>query len=297
MSILPFDDRDGVIWYDGELLPWRDAKLHPLTHGLHYGSCVFEGERSYAGRIFKMEEHHDRLLKSGGILGFQVPYSREEIDAAAMAVLEANGISDGYVRPVAWRGSEMMAVSAQQTKIHVAIAAWPWPAYFSPEARMKGIRMTFADWKRPAPETAPCNSKAAGLYMICTLSKHAAEAKGYADALMLDYRGLIAEATGANVFLVQDGKIHTPTPDCFLDGITRRTVIELARHRGYEVIERAIKPEELAQTQEVFLTGTAVEVTPVAEIDDYRFQAGEITRNLMNDYDALVRKHAEASAA
>ncbi|MEQ8355167.1 MAG: branched-chain amino acid aminotransferase [Kiloniellaceae bacterium] len=297
MSILPFDDRDGVIWYDGELLPWRDARLHPLTHGLHYGSCVFEGERSYAGRIFKMAEHHDRLLKSGKILGFQVPYSREEIDAAATAVLEANGITDGYVRPVAWRGSEMMAVSAQQTKIHVAVAAWQWPAYFSPEARMKGIRMTFADWKRPSPETAPCNSKAAGLYMICTLSKHAAEAKGYADALMLDYRGLIAEATGANVFLVQDGKIHTPTPDCFLDGITRRTVIELAKHRGYDVIERAIKPEELAHTQEVFLTGTAVEVTPVAEIDDYKFQAGEITRNLMNDYDALVRKHAAASAA
>ena len=297
MSILPFDDRDGVIWYNGELLDWRDAKLHVLSHGLHYASCVFEGERSYAGRIFKMEEHHDRLINSGKLLGFEIPYSRAEIDAAATAVLAANGISDGYVRPVAWRGSEMMAVSAQQTRIHVAIAAWPWPAYFSPEARMKGIRMTFADWKRPSPETAPSHSKAAGLYMICTLSKHAAESKGYADALMLDYRGLIAEATGANVFLVQDGKIHTPTPDCFLDGITRRTVIDLARHRGYEVIERAIKPEELAHTQEVFLTGTAVEVTPVAEIDDYRFQAGEITRNLMNDYDALVRKHAAASAA
>ena len=297
MSILPFDDRDGVIWYNGELLPWRDAKLHVLSHGLHYASCVFEGERSYAGRIFKMEEHHDRLLNSGKILGFQVPYSRAEIDAAAQAVLEANGISDGYVRPVAWRGSEMMAVSAQQTKIHVAVAAWQWPAYFSPEARMKGIRMTFGEWKRPSPETAPCKSKAAGLYMICTMSKHAAEAKGYADALMLDYRGLIAEATGANVFLVQDGKIHTPTPDCFLDGITRRTVIDLAKRRGYEVIERAIKPEELAQTQEVFLTGTAVEVTPVAEIDDYKFEAGEITRNLVNDYDALVRTHAAASAA
>ncbi len=297
MSILPFDDRDGVIWFNGELLPWRDCKLHVLSHGLHYGSCVFEGERSYAGRIFKMAEHHDRLINSGKVLGFKIPYSRAEIDTAALAVLEANKITDGYVRPVAWRGSEMMAVSAQQTRIHVAIAAWPWPAYFSPEARMKGIRMTFADWKRPSPETAPSHSKAAGLYMICTLSKHAAESKGYADALMLDYRGLIAEATGANVFLVQDGKIHTPTPDCFLDGITRRTVIDLARHRGYEVIERAIKPEELAHTQEVFLTGTAVEVTPVAEIDDYRFQAGEITRNLMNDYDALVRKHAAASAA
>ena len=297
MSILPFDDRDGVIWYNGELLPWRDVKLHVLSHGLHYASCVFEGERSYAGRIFKMEEHHDRLIGSGKLLGFDIPYSREEIDAAAMAVLDANGISEGYVRPFAWRGSEMMAVSAQQTKIHVAVAAWPWPAYFSPEARLKGIRMTIADWKRPSPETAPCNSKAAGLYMICTLSKHAAEAKGYADALMLDYRGQIAEATGANVFLVQDGKIHTPIPDCFLDGITRRTVIELAKHRGYEVIERALKPEELAKSQEVFLTGTAVEVTPVAEIDDYHFTPGEITRNLMTDYDALVRKHAAASAA
>jgi branched-chain amino acid aminotransferase len=297
MSILPFDDRDGVIWYDGKLMPWRDTKLHVLSHGLHYGSCVFEGERSYAGHIFKMEEHHDRLLASGKMLGFTIPYSREEIDAAATAVLQANGIVDGYVRPVAWRGSEMMAVSAQQTSIHVAIAAWQWPAYFTPEARMKGIRMTIADWKRPSPETAPCRSKAAGLYMICTLSKHSAEAKGYNDALMLDYRGLIAEATGANVFLVQDGKIHTPTPDCFLDGITRRTVIDLAKRRGYEVIERAIKPEELATTQEVFLTGTAVEVTPVAEIDNYRFSAGEITRNLMNDYDALVRKHAAASAA
>lgn len=297
MSIIPFDDRDGVIWYDGKLMPWRDAKLHALSHGLHYGSCVFEGERSYAGHIFKMEEHHDRLLASGKQLGFNIPYSRAEIDAASMAVLQANGIVDGYLRPVAWRGSEMMAVSAQQTKIHVVIAAWQWPAYFSPEARMKGIRMTVADWKRPSPDTAPCRSKAAGLYMICTLSKHSAESKGYNDALMLDYRGLIAEATGANVFLVQDGKIHTPTPDCFLDGITRRTVIDLAKRRGYEVIERAIKPEELAHTQEVFLTGTAVEVTPVAEIDDYKFQAGEITRNLMNDYDALVRKHAAASAA
>ncbi len=297
MSILPFDDRDGVIWYNGQLMPWRDAKLHVLSHGLHYASCVFEGERSYSGRIFKMEEHHDRLLNSGKILGFNIPYSREEIDAAAQAVLEANEISDGYVRPVAWRGSEMMAVSAQQTKIHVAVAAWQWPAYFSPEARMKGIRMDFGEWKRPAPETAPCKSKAAGLYMICTMSKHAAEAKGYADALMLDYRGLIAEATGANVFLVQDGKLHTPTPDCFLDGITRRTVIDLAKRRGYDVIERAIKPEELAKTQEVFLTGTAVEVTPVAEIGEYKFEAGEITRNLMNDYDALVRKHAAASAA
>ncbi|WP_299624985.1 branched-chain amino acid aminotransferase [Pelagibius sp.] len=296
MSILPFDDRDGVIWYNGEMLPWRDAKVHVLSHGLHYGSCVFEGERSYAGRIFKMEEHHQRLLDSGKLLGFDIPYGRAEIDAAAMAVLEANCIEDGYLRPVAWRGSEMMAVSAQHTKIHVAIAAWPWPAYFTPEARLKGIRMAMADYRRPAPDTAPCRSKAAGLYMICTLSKHAAEARGYADALMLDYRGQIAEATGANVFLVQDGKIHTPTPDCFLDGITRRTVIDLAKQRGYEVIERALMPEELDRTQEVFITGTAVEVTPVSEIEGRHFTPGEITRTLMTDYDALVRAHAPAKA-
>ena len=295
--MLPFDDRDGVIWYDGKLMPWRDAKLHVLSHGLHYGSCVFEGERSYAGRIFKMEEHHDRLLASGKMLGFTIPYSREEIDAAAVAVLEANGIVDGYVRPVAWRGSEMMAVSAQQTKIHVAVAAWQWPAYFTPEARLKGIRMTFAEWKRPSPETAPCRSKAAGLYMICTLSKHTAEGKGYNDALMLDYRGLIAEATGANVFLVQDGRIHTPTPDCFLDGITRRTVIDLARKRGFEVIERRIMPDELTSFSECFITGTAAEVTPVSEIAKWNFNPGGITKQLMEDYTAAVTPKKGQAAA
>ncbi len=297
MSVLPFDDRDGVIWYDGELVPWRDAKLHVLSHGLHYASCVFEGERSYGGRIFKLEEHHARLVKSAQLLGYALPYSREDLDAAAMAVLRANGIVDGYVRPVAWRGSEMMAVSAQQTRIHVAIAAWEWPAYFTPEARLKGIRMAIADWRRPAPECAPIHSKAAGLYMICTLSKHKAEAAGYNDALMLDYRGRIAEATGANIFLVQDGRIHTPTPDCFLDGITRRSVIALAEKRGYEVIERAILPDELAKTQEVFITGTAVEVTPVAEIDGHRFTPGDITKTLMTDYDALVRQPEGAAAS
>ncbi len=297
MSVLPFDDRDGVIWYDGELVPWRDAKLHVLSHGLHYASCVFEGERSYGGRIFKLEEHHARLVKSAQLLGYALPYSREDLDAAAMAVLRANGILDGYVRPVAWRGSEMMAVSAQQTRIHVAIAAWEWPAYFTPEARLKGIRMAIADWRRPAPECAPIHSKAAGLYMICTLSKHKAEAAGYNDALMLDYRGRIAEATGANIFLVQDGRIHTPTPDCFLDGITRRSVIALAEKRGYEVIERAILPDELAKTQEVFITGTAVEVTPVAEIDGHRFTPGDITKTLMTDYDALVRQPEGAAAS
>ncbi|MFD2204259.1 branched-chain amino acid aminotransferase [Kiloniella antarctica] len=290
MTILPFDDRDGFIWYDGELISWRDAKLHILSHGLHYGSSVFEGERAYNGRIFKMREHHERLIRSGELLGFTNPYSVSEIDQACKDVMEANNIVDGYFRPVAWRGSEMMAVSAQQSKIHMAIAAWDWPSYFSPEARLEGIRLDFAKWRRPDPATAPVNSKAAGLYMIATLSKHAAEENGYNDALMLDYRGQIAEATGANVFLIQGGKIHTPTPDCFLDGITRRTVIALAKGKGYEVIERAIMPEELAQTQEVFLTGTAVEVTPVREIGEYKFIPGKITKDLLLAYDELVRK-------
>lgn len=298
MSMLPFDDRDGQIWFDGELVPWREAQVHVLTHALHYASSVFEGERAYGGRIFKMTEHHERLHKSARVLGFEIPYSVAEIDAASEQVVAANGIVDGYVRPVAWRGSEMMGVSAQKNTIHLAIAAWEWPAYFAPEARLKGIRMTQSEWRRPAPDTAPTQSKAAGLYMICTLSKHAAEAKGYSDALMLDHRGRIAEATGANIFLVQDGVLHTPTPDCFLDGITRQTVIALAKERGYTVVERAIMPEELARTQEVFLTGTAVEVTPVSEIDRYRFTPGEITRELMTAYEAAVQpESATASAA
>ena len=300
MSVLPFDDRDGVIWFDGKLVPWRDAKLHVLSHGLHYASCVFEGERAYNGVIFEMTQHHVRLRQSAEILGFELPYSVAEIDAAAMEVLDANNIVDGYIRPVAWRGSEMMGISSQNARIHVALAAWEWPAYFAPELREKGIRMMFAPWRRPSPDSAPTKSKAAGLYMICTLSKHAAEAKGYHDCLMLDHRGQIAEATGANVFLVQDGKIHTPAPDCFLDGITRRTVIALARDRGIEVIERAIQPEELAKTSEVFLTGTAAEVTPVGEIDEYKFTVGQITQDIMDAYSDLVRnqkKPAKASAA
>lgn len=296
MAILPFDDRDGVIWFDGALVPWRDARLHALSHGLHYASCVFEGERVYSGNIFKLREHTDRLLNSGKTLGFTIPYSADEIDRACNEVVAAQGLKDAYVRPVAWRGSEMMAVSAQSTKIHVAIAAWEWPSYFNPEARLKGIRLTQSKWRRPAPDTAPTAAKAAGLYMICTLSKHAAEAAGYHDALMLDYRGLVAEATGANIFLVQDGKIHTPVPDCFLDGITRRTVIALAKARKIEVIERQIQLEELAHTQEVFLTGTAAEVTPVGEIDTYRFTPGAITKALIDDYDALVRGKATAES-
>jgi len=298
MSMLPFDDRDGHIWFNGALVPWREARVHVLTHGLHYASCVFEGERAYGASIYKMTEHHERLHASARVLGFEVPYSVAEIDEAALEVLRINGIVDGYLRPVAWRGSEMMGVSAQNNRINVAIAAWEWPAYFSSEARLKGIRMTQAEWRRPAPDTAPTKSKAAGLYMICTLSKHKAEAEGYNDALMLDYRGRIAEATGANIFLVQDGVIHTPDPDCFLDGLTRQTVIALARARGYEVVERAIMPEELARTQEVFITGTAVEVTPVSEIDQHRFTPGDITKTLMSDYDDLVNNRvSKASAA
>lgn len=297
MAIIPFDDRDGVIWYDGALVPWRDARMHVLSHGLHYASCVFEGERVYGGSIFQLRAHTDRLINSGKTLGFTIPWSADEIDAACDAVVKAQGLKDAYVRPVAWRGSEMMAVSAQQTKIHLAIAAWEWPSYFSPEARLKGIRLTLSKWRRPAPDTAPTAAKAAGLYMICTLSKHEAEAAGYHDALMLDYRGLVAEATGANIFLVQDGRIHTPVPDCFLDGITRGTVIGLARKRGFEVIERQIKMEEFAKTQEVFLTGTAAEVTPVGEIDAYRFTPGTVTKALIDDYDALVRGKVTAKSS
>ena len=297
MAILPFDDRDGVIWFDGVLVPWRDARMHVLSHGLHYASCVFEGERVYGGTIFHLRRHTERLINSGKALGFAIPYSADAIEAACNEVVAAQGLTDAYVRPVAWRGSEMMAVSAQQTRIHLAIAAWEWPSYFNPEARLMGIRLKLSKWRRPAPDTAPTTAKAAGLYMICTLSKHEAEGAGYHDALMLDYRGLIAEATGANIFLVQNGKIHTPVPDCFLDGITRQTVIGLARARGFEVIERQIRLEELADTQEVFLTGTAAEVTPVGEIEDHRFTPGAITKALIDDYDALVRGKVKVSAA
>lgn len=297
MSMLPFDDRDGVIWFNGELVPWREVKIHVLSHALHYGSCVFEGERSYNGAIFEMTEHHERLHKSGEILGFQIPYSVDEINAASLEVLKANNIVDGYVRPVAWRGSEMMGVSAQNTRINMAIAAWEWPSYFAPEARFKGIRMTRSIYDRPPAACAPVHAKAAGLYMICTISKHAAEAKGYQDCLMLDYRGQIAEATGANIFLLQEGKLHTPTPDCFLNGLTRQTVIKLARARGIEVIERVIMPEELAKTQEVFITGTAVEVTPVNEIDGQTFTVGDVTRELMEAYSELVQNPAAANAS
>ncbi|MCY4035112.1 MAG: branched-chain amino acid aminotransferase [Hyphomicrobiales bacterium] len=280
-----FSDRDGQIWFDGNLVPWREARLHVLSHGLHYASCVFEGERIYGGEIFKLREHSQRLIRSAEILGFKIPYSVEEIDDACRKVVEAQGIESGYVRPVAWRGSEMMAISAQRSSIHLAIAAWEWGRYFDPEAQLKGLRLDIAEYRRPSPQTAPCDSKAAGLYMICTLSKHAAEAKGYADALMLDYRGLVAEATGANIFFVEKGKLLTPTPDCFLDGITRRTVIQLARDSGIEVIERAIRPEEMESFEQCFMTGTAAEITPVSEIGPYTFHVGDMTKLLMGEYE------------
>jgi branched-chain amino acid aminotransferase len=289
MSLLPFDDRDGWLWMNGRLVPWRDAKLHVLSHGLHYASAVFEGERVYGGRIFKLTEHSERLRNSARLLGFEVPYAVAELDAACNALVKANGIVDGYVRPIAWRGSEMMGVAAQATTTQVAIGCWEWPQYFTPEARARGIRMTWAKWRRPSPDTAPSLSKATGLYMIATMSKHEAEAQGYNDALMLDWRGRIAESTGANVFLAIDGKLHTPTPDCFLDGITRRTVMDLARKRGIEVVERAVLPEDLNLTQEMFLTGTAAEITPVAEIGEHRFQGGQMTRALMADFETAVR--------
>ena len=295
MSLIPFDDRDGMIWWDGELRPWRDAKLHVLTHGLHYASAVFEGERSYGGNIFRLRDHTNRLIQSGKLLGFDIPFSADAIDAACNEVLKANGLTDAYIRPIAWRGSEMLAVSAQQTKIHLAIAAWPWPNLFGND-RMKGITLGMAPWRRPDPRTAPTASKAAGLYMIGTLSKHAAEAEGFNDALMLTLDGHVAEATGANIFFAIDGELHTPAPDSFLDGITRRTVMALARARQIPVHERHIKPEEMAKASEVFLAGTAAEVTPVRQIGELSFTPGQITETLIADYTALVHMSPEEVA-
>ncbi|HEX4368392.1 MAG TPA: branched-chain amino acid aminotransferase [Rhodopila sp.] len=295
MTLLPFDDRDGWLWLDGSLVPWRDARLHVLSHGLHYASAVFEGERAYAGNIFRLRDHTQRLINSGRILSFDIPWSAAQIDAACEAVLKANGLTDGYVRPIAWRGSEQLAVSATGTSIHLAIGAWPWPSYFGAE-RMQGIRVGEAEWRRPAPETAPVHAKASGLYMIGSLAKLKAEQEGYADALMLDWRGLVAETTGANIFFVIDGDLHTPVPDCFLDGITRRTVIALAKRNQMKVIERQIKPEELTRATEVFLAGTAAEVTAVREIGAHRFTPGAITETLMTDYDRLVLQSPEEVA-
>jgi branched-chain amino acid aminotransferase len=295
MSFIPYDQRDGFIWIDGALVPWREAKIHVLTHALHYGSGVFEGARIYGGEVFASTQHSERLHASAKILGFEVPYTVAQLDQAYRDVIKAQGLADGYLRPIAWRGAEEMGVAAKKTKIHVAVACWDWGSYFPEEERLKGIRLRWADYRRPDPATAPCRAKAAGLYMICTIEKHKSMDEGYADALMLDWQGRVAEATGANVFFIKDGKLHTPIADCFLDGITRRTVIALAKKRGIEVIERRIAPEELSDFEQCFLTGSAAEITPVSEIGKYRFTPGEITKVLMADYSAGTRpKHATA---
>ncbi len=283
-----FDDRDGWIWFDGKLVPWREANVHILTHAMHYASSVFEGQRAYGGTIFKLDEHSQRLRNSAELLGFTLPWSVEQISAACNEVVAANGLTDAYVRPIAWRGSEQMGVSAQRTKPHLAVAAWVWGKYFDPNVAARGIKLDIAEWRRPAPYTAPTKSKAAGLYMICTLSKHRAEDRGFHDALMFDWRGQVAEATGANAFFIRDGVIHTPTPDCFLDGITRRTVIGLAKKRGIEVVERAIWPEELESFEQMFLTGSAAEVTHVGSAGPWNFEVGDLSRQLARDYDDLV---------
>jgi branched-chain amino acid aminotransferase len=294
---VPFDERRDVIWLDGKLIPTAECKISVLTHGLHYASCVFEGERAYGGVIFEGTKHSERLKNSAAILDFEIPYSVAEIDAAKRLVLEKNNQKEAYVRPIAWRGSEQLGVSAQNNTIHLAVATWEWPSYFDPAQRLKGIRLDLAEYRRPDPKTAPCLAKAAGLYMICTVSKHRAEKRGYADAMMLDWEGRVAECTGANIFFVKDGKIHTPIADCFLAGITRATAIAIARRHGIEVIERRIMPEELAGFSECFITGTAAEVTAVSEIADWKFTPSRITQVLMADYTAEVQPKGKAAAA
>jgi branched-chain amino acid aminotransferase len=286
----PYDDRDGWIWFDGELVPWREANVHILTHALHYASSVFEGQRAYGGEIFKLTEHSERLRKSGELLGFEIPWSVAEIDAACRETLAAAKLTNAYMRPLAWRGSEQMGVSAQRTKIHLAIACWDWGNYFSEEAVRKGLRLDISPWRRPAPYTAPVESKASGLYMICTLARHQAQAKGFDDAMMFDWRGRVAEGTGANAFFVRDGALHTPIPDCFLNGITRQTVIDLARGRGIEVQERAIWPEELESFEQFFLTGSAAEVAPVQSAGPWNFEVGDLTLQMRSDYLDLVNR-------
>src|SRR5271165_4190916 len=295
MATPPFDQRDGVIWFNGVLTPWREAKLHVLSHGLHYASAVFEGERAYGGKIFKSRQHSERFRRSAQLLDFEIPYSVEELDAAKDAVVKANGILDCYVRPIAWRGSEMMAVAAQHSTIHTAIAVWDWPSMFDVETKMKGIRLDIAEYRRPDPRTEPSLAKAAGLYMICTISKHRAERRGYADALMLDWQGRVAETTGANIFFVKGGAIHTPIADCFLAGITRATVIDLARGRGFEVVERRIMPTQLGDFDECFITGTAAEVTPVGEIGSHGFKPGAVTAALIDAYTEAVNPRTKAA--
>ena len=289
MSLIPFDDRDGTIWFNGDMIPWRDAKIHVINHGLHYASCIFEGERAYEGKIFKSHEHTTRLYKSASVLGMDIPFAPEVINLAKEAVLKANGFTNAYLRPVAWRGSEQMGIAARATRTHVAIAAWEWPSYFSPELRENGISLKTSTWQKPAPNTALTEAKAAGLYMINTLSKHQAEDEGYTDALMLDYRGYAVEATGANLFVIKNGVIYTPKPDCFLNGITRQTTIELAKELGYQLVEDFITVDFLKAADEVFITGTAAEISAVGKIDTTIYKVGPITRALREAYENLVR--------
>jgi branched-chain amino acid aminotransferase len=294
---VPFDQRSDLIWFDGSLIPTAECKISVLTHGLHYASCVFEGERAYGGEIFRSTEHSERLKNSARILDFDIPFTVAEIDSAKRLVLEKNNQREAYVRPIAWRGSEQLGVSAQSNKIHLAIATWEWPSYFDPAQRLKGIKLDLAEYRRPDPKTAPSLAKASGLYSICTISKHRAEKRGYADAMMLDWQGRVAECTGANIFFVADGRIHTPIADCFLSGITRATAIAIARRHNIEVIERRIMPEELESFSECFITGTAAEVTAVAEIAGRSFTPGRITQQLMADYTAEVQPKGKAAAA
>ena len=293
--MIPYDKRNGKIWYNSDLVDWSDVKLHVLSHGLHYGSCVFEGERVYDGNIFKLEEHTSRFFYSAKRMGFEIPYSEDQINKASKNIISVQKIENGYVRPVAWRGSEMMAISAQQTKIHVAIATWEWGSYFDPKLKVEGIKLNISKWKRPAPDTIPWDTKASGLYMICTLSKHEAERDGYTDSLMLDHEGNVAEATGANIFFKdKEGNLHTPTPDSFLDGITRRTVIDIAKSKNIKVIERKITPDELKNFTGCFLTGTAAEVTPVSQIANYNFKVCKTIIELSDSYQLIVRKKKAA---
>ncbi|PMS35455.1 branched chain amino acid aminotransferase [Trinickia symbiotica] len=287
---VPFDQREGTIWLDGRFVEWKSARIHVLTHGLHYASCVYEGERVYSGSVFRLRAHTDRLYRSAQMLDFAIPYAKEELEAATAELIERNEIVNGYVRPIAWRGSEQISTSARATRIHVALACWSWPSYFDPAAKEKGIALQTAKWRRPPPVSSPYEAKASSHYMIATLCKHQAEANGFHDALMLDWRGQIAEATSANIFFVRDGVLHTPTPDCFLDGITRRTVIDLARERGIEVVERPMFPDELDSFSECFLTGTAAEVCPVGRIDAHAYQPSTITFDLMGAYSERVNQ-------
>jgi len=295
MDSIPYDKRTGKIWFNSKTVDWADANIHILNHGLHYASCVFEGERVYDGEIFKLEEHTERLFHSAKRMGIKVPYTQAEINDACKTIVNVQKVQNGYVRPLIWRGSEMMAISAQKNKIHVAIATWEWGSYFDPKLKLNGIKLDISNWRRPAPNTIPWDTKAAGLYMICTLSKHEAEAKGYTDSLMLDHEGNVAEATGANIFFKnKNGELHTPIPDSFLDGITRREVIKIAKSKGVKVIERKIKPEEMRDFVGCFLTGTAAEITPVSKISDYNFKVCELITELNKSYQNLVRKKSAA---